>query len=59
MNSTPIATFCPNAPRSLVVQPFAHKYMDHILIGILLLMRDKDAEVYDRPDYSVMPLPFV
>ncbi|KAM5539948.1 hypothetical protein V8D89_006451 [Ganoderma adspersum] len=59
MNSIPIATFCPNPPRSLVVQPLAHKYMDHILIGALLLMRDKDAEVFDRPDYSVMPLPFV
>ena len=57
MNSAPIATFLPNAPRSLVVQPRAHKYMDHILIGILLLMRDKDVD--DRQDYPVIPLPFV
>ncbi|KAI1790951.1 hypothetical protein LXA43DRAFT_1013768, partial [Ganoderma leucocontextum] len=58
MNSILIATFCSNAPRTLVVQPVAHKYMDHILIGILLLMRDKDGEVYDRPDYSLtLPMP--
>lgn len=57
MNSTPVATFMPNAPRSLVVQPRAHMYMDHILIGILLLMRDKDMD--DRSDYAVVPLPFV
>ncbi|TBU26838.1 hypothetical protein BD311DRAFT_697827 [Dichomitus squalens] len=59
IQSTLIATFSPYPPRSLVVQPLGHRYLDHILLGILLLMRDKDAEVFDRPDnsYSVMPFP--
>ena len=56
-NSALIATFSPTAPRALVVQPSAHRFMDHLLIGVLLLMREKDDTVYARTDYSTMELP--
>ena len=56
-NSALIATFNPTAPRALVVQPSAHRFMDHLLIGVLLLMREKDDTVYARTDYSTMELP--
>ncbi|KAI0706273.1 hypothetical protein C8T65DRAFT_740659 [Cerioporus squamosus] len=55
-DSAPIATFTPTAPRTLVVQPTAHRLMDHLLIGVLLLMREKDETVYGRTDYAGMQM---
>ncbi|RPD64577.1 hypothetical protein L226DRAFT_433398, partial [Lentinus tigrinus ALCF2SS1-7] len=56
-DSKQIATFSPTAPRSLVVQPTAHRLMDHLLIGVLLLMREKDDTTYARTDYVSVQLP--
>ncbi|RDX46738.1 hypothetical protein OH76DRAFT_1406580 [Lentinus brumalis] len=55
-DSAHIATFSPTAPRTLVVQPTAHRLMDHLLIGVLLLMREKDEAVYGRTDYAGMQM---
>lgn len=56
--SREVATFYPNPPRAMVLQPIAHKFFDHLLIGVLLLMREKDEAVYARPDYRTVELPF-
>ncbi|TFK84942.1 hypothetical protein K466DRAFT_588489 [Polyporus arcularius HHB13444] len=55
-DSAHIATFSPTAPRTLVIQPTAHRLMDHLLIGVLLLMREKDEAVYGRTDYAGMQM---
>ncbi|OCH92975.1 hypothetical protein OBBRIDRAFT_832985 [Obba rivulosa] len=37
---TPLATFTPTVPRKLVLQPTAHRWFDHIVVGLLILMRE-------------------
>jgi len=37
---THLATFTPTIPRKLVLQPTAHRWFDHIVVGLLILMRE-------------------
>ena len=50
MDATQIGTFYPLAPRRLVLEAPAHKYIDHMLIAVLLFMREKDDAASARAD---------
>ncbi|KAI0676604.1 hypothetical protein C8Q78DRAFT_945547, partial [Trametes maxima] len=41
-DSVVLATFDPGPARKLVVQPLGHRFFDHIVVAILLLMREED-----------------
>ena len=52
MDATQIGTFYPLAPRRLVLEAPAHKYIDHMLIAVLLFMREKDDAASARADLT-------
>ncbi|KAI0640155.1 hypothetical protein C8Q77DRAFT_113738 [Trametes polyzona] len=41
-DSVELATFDLSPPRRLVMQPLAHRFFDHIVVAVLLLMRERD-----------------
>ncbi|KAI0658455.1 hypothetical protein C8Q70DRAFT_196595 [Cubamyces menziesii] len=41
-DSVALATFEPGCSRKLVMQPIGHRFFDHIVVGLLLLMREKE-----------------
>ncbi|KAI0756460.1 hypothetical protein C8Q80DRAFT_32555 [Daedaleopsis nitida] len=50
LQTTHLATFDPNSPRTMVVQPVGHRCLDHLLLAALLLMREKDEYVARQED---------
>ncbi|CDO73383.1 hypothetical protein BN946_scf185013.g17 [Trametes cinnabarina] len=41
-DSVPLATFDPGPARRLVMQPVAHRIFDHLVVAVLLLMREEE-----------------
>ncbi len=55
-DSVELATFDLNHPRRLVMQPLAHRFFDHLVVAVLLLMREKEDAACARADAGMMPL---
>ena len=56
IDTTQLATFYPTAPRALILQPVGHRLFDHLVISVLLLMREKDDMVSAIPNPESVPL---
>ena len=40
MGATPLASFVPTPPRPLTLQPAGHRLADHLVVSLLILMRE-------------------
>lgn len=54
-DSVPLATFDLSAPRRLVMQPLAHRFFDHIVVAVLLMMREKEDAACARAEAGTAP----
>ncbi|KAL7285028.1 hypothetical protein ACG7TL_000118 [Trametes sanguinea] len=57
-DSVALATFDPGPARKLVMQPVAHRFFDHLVVAVVLLMREKEEAACARGDTgpAVSPL---
>ncbi|OBZ79975.1 hypothetical protein A0H81_01437 [Grifola frondosa] len=52
LDNTLLATFSSKPPRKLVLEPIAHRWFDHIVVGVLVLMRETNkAELDDTSSF--------
>ncbi|KAI9066488.1 hypothetical protein FKP32DRAFT_1589550 [Trametes sanguinea] len=54
-DSVALATFDPGPARKLVMQPVAHRFFDHLVVAVLLLMREKEEAASARGDTGPIP----
>ena len=40
MGTTQLATFAPAPPRKLTLQPAGHRLSDHLIVSLLIIMRE-------------------
>ncbi|KAI0778875.1 hypothetical protein BD413DRAFT_632384 [Trametes elegans] len=55
-DSVELATFESGPSRRMVVQPLGHRFFDHLVVAVLLLMREKDGDgTASRTDIGLLP----
>ncbi|KAI0652593.1 hypothetical protein C8Q79DRAFT_109085 [Trametes meyenii] len=59
-DSVELATFDPGAARTLVVQPLGYRFFDHLVVGVLLLVREREDAACSRAgaETATSPPPF-
>ncbi|KAI0673862.1 hypothetical protein C8Q78DRAFT_656422 [Trametes maxima] len=59
-DSVELATFDPGHARTLVVQPLGYRFFDHLVVGVLLLVREREDAACSRAgaEAATSPPPF-
>ncbi|OSD00886.1 hypothetical protein PYCCODRAFT_1370534 [Trametes coccinea BRFM310] len=58
-DSVALATFDPGPARKLVMQPVAHRFFDHLVVAVVLLMREKEEAACARGDTGPVVSPLL